>query len=137
MALQAELGAVKLFQEAAKALDKGIENIKNPFQAWDDAMARVLNDAKKAAKDVEDGLKKGGQGIQQSVAASSKELKAIVVGTSEGESFRNLLARGGDARLSSDPMKEIADSNERAADGIDELVALAEQNGFGLAAINV
>jgi len=137
MALVAELGAVKLFQEAAKALDKGIENIKNPFKAWDDAMARVLNDAKKAAKDVEDGLKKGGQGIQQSVAASSKELKAIVVGTSEGESFRNLLARGGDARLSSDPMKEIADSNERAADGIDELVALAEQNGFGLAAINV
>jgi hypothetical protein len=128
MADAAEQSAATLAAQAAKALDDGMENITNPFK---------VDDAKKAAEEVEKGLKKGGEGIQKAVAASSKELQAIVVGTSEGESFRNLLARGGDARLSGDPMKEIADSNERAADGIDDLVALAEQNGFGLAAINV
>jgi hypothetical protein len=137
MADAAEQSAATLAAQAAKALDDGMENITNPFKAWDDTMTRVVDDAKKAAEEVEKGLKKGGEGIQKAVAASSKELQAIVVGTSEGESFRNLLARGGDARLSGDPMKEIADSNERAADGIDDLVALAEQNGFGLAAINV
>jgi hypothetical protein len=137
MADAAEQSAATLAAQAAKALDDGMENITNPFKAWDDTMTRVLDDAKKAAKEVEDGMKKGGEGIQQAVAASSKELQAIVVGTSEGESFRNLLARGGDARLSGDPAKDTAENTERAADGIDDLVALAEQNGFGLAAINV
>jgi len=75
--------------------------------------------------------------IRDALAASSAELRSIVVGTSEGESFRNMLARGGDARLSGDPAKDTAENTERAADGIDDLVALAEQNGFGLAAINV
>jgi hypothetical protein len=137
MADAAEQSAATLAAQAAKALDDGMENITNPFKAWDDTMTRVLDDTKKAAKEVEDGMKKGGEGIQQAVAASSKELQAIVVGTSEGESFRNLLARGGDARLSGDPAKDTAENTERAADGIDDLVALAEQNGFGLAAINV
>jgi hypothetical protein len=137
MADAAEQSAATLAAQAAKALDDGMENITNPFKAWDDTMTRVVEDAKKAAEEVEKGLKKGGEGIQQAVAASSKELQAIVVGTSEGESFRNMLARGGDARLSGDPAKDTAENTERAADGIDDLVALAEQNGFGLAAINV
>jgi len=100
-------------------------------------MAQVRADAKKAAEEVENGLKAGGEGVRAAVAASSKDLKAVVVGTTEGESFRNLLARGGDARLSGDPAKDTAENTERAADGIEELVAFQQNNAFGLAAINV
>lgn len=137
MAQVAELNAAKLFQEAAKAQEKGMDLIQNPFRPWDDMMARVLADAKKAADELENGMKAGGVAVKKAVEASSKELRAIVVGTTEGESFRNMLARGGDARLGSDPAKDTAENTERAADGIEELVAFQEAAAFGLAAINV
>lgn len=137
MADAAEQSAAVLAEQAVTAMDDGLRNITNPFEAFDNTMAQVRADAKKAADDVENGLKAGGEGVRSAVAASSKDLKAVVVGTSEGESFRNMLARGGDARLSGDPAKDTAENTERAADGIEELVAFQEANAFGLAAINV
>lgn len=77
---------------------------------------------------------------QQPLAAvvriSSQDLNAIIAGTTEGESFRNMLARGGDARLSGDPAKDTAENTERAADELEGLREDLAMN-FGLAAINV
>jgi len=137
MADAAEQSAATLAAQAVTAMDDGLRSITNPFESFDNTMAQVRADAKKAAEEVENGLKAGGEGVRAAVAASSKDLKAVVVGTTEGESFRNLLARGGDARLSGDPAKDTAENTERAADGIEDLVALQEANAFGLAAINV
>jgi len=137
MALQAELGAVKLFQEAAKALDNGLENIGNPFKAWDETMLELMNKAKDEAAKIKKALEDGGEKVKASVAASSKELKAIVVGTSEGEAFRNALARGADPRLDGkEDAKRAADAGERTADEIEGLREDLAMN-FGLAAIQV
>jgi phage-related protein len=129
------------FSDNAESIGEAVAmGAEGPLQAF---VRRNREAAQAAAASVDEASNKLEQKridaplIRDALAASSAELRSIVVGTSEGESFRNMLARGGDARLSGDPMKEIADSNERAADGIDDLVALAEQNGFGLAAINV
>ena len=58
-----------------------------------------------------------------------------MVGSSEGESFRNSLARGGDPRLSGgDAAKATADNTERTADGIEDVAAaVREIPGFGQA----
>lgn len=63
---------------------------------------------------------------QKSVAAvvriSSQDLKAIVSGSSEAESFRNALSRGADPRLDTkDEQRRTADASERTADGVEEL----------------
>jgi hypothetical protein len=62
-------------------------------------------------------------------------LSALVVGSSGGESYRNMLARGGDPRLSgADAAKQTADNTERAADGIEDVAAaVREIPGFGQA----
>jgi hypothetical protein len=122
--------------DAEAAIQKGLDNIKNPFQAFDDAMLQGLQKAKADADKVKKALEDGGDAVKKSVAASSKELKAIVVGTAEGESFRNLLARGGDARTAKDHAADTADNTERAADEIEGLREDLAMN-FGLAAIQV
>ena len=123
-------------ENAGAAIQKGLDNIKNPFQAFDDAMLQGLQKAKEDADKVKKALEDGGDAVKKSVAASSKELKAIVVGTSEGESFRNLLARGGDARTAKDHAADTADNTERAADELEGLREDLAMN-FGLAAIQV
>lgn len=126
-----------LGKDAGAAIQNGIDNINNPFRAWDEKFLELLNKAREDAGKIKKELKEGGEDVEKSIAASSKELRAIVVGTAEGEAFRNMLARGGDARAASDAAKETADGVQRAADGIEELVALNQENLFGLAAINV
>ncbi len=71
------------------------------------------------------------------VPAASSELRALVVGSSEGESFRNSLARGGDPRLAGgDAAKATADNTERTADGVEDVAAaVREIPGFGQAQI--
>jgi hypothetical protein len=136
MADAAEQAANDLAAQAAQSIQDGLNNIQNPFQAWDDTMLQTIRDAREEAAKVEEALKKGGAAASKSLAASSKELKALVVGTSEGESFRNLLARGGDARTAKDHAAETADSTKRAADEIEGLREDMAMN-FGLAAIQV
>jgi hypothetical protein len=136
MADAAEQAANDLAAQAAQSIQDGLNNIENPFQAWDDTMLQTIRQASEEAAKVEDALKTGGAAASKSLAASSKELKALVVGTAEGESFRNLLARGGDARTAKDHNAEIADETKRTADEIEGLREDMAMN-FGLAAIQV
>jgi hypothetical protein len=136
MADAAEQAANDLAAQAAQSIQDGLNNIENPFQAWDDTMLQTIRQAREEAAKVEDALKTGGAAASKSLAASSKELKALVVGTAEGESFRNLLARGGDARTAKDYAADTADNTERAADEIEGLREDLAMN-FGLAAIQV
>ena len=125
-----------LGKDAGAAIQKGIDNINNPFRAWDEKFLELLNKAREDAGKVEEALEAGADAVAASVAASTKELKAIVVGSAEGESFRNSLARGGDARTAKDHAAETADNTGRAAD---EIEGLREDMAgiFGLAAIQV
>jgi len=137
MADAADQAAGDLAQQAAQSIQDGLNNIENPFQAWDETMLQVMNKAREEAAKVEDALKGGGEKASQAIAASSKELKAIVVGTSEGEAFRNALARGADPRLDGkEDAKRAADAGERTADEIEGLREDLAMN-FGLAAIQV
>jgi hypothetical protein len=136
MADAAEQAANDLAAQAAQSIQDGLNNIQNPFQAWDNTMLQQVRKAREEAAKVEDALKRGGDAVKKSVAASSKELKALVVGSTEGEAFRNLLARGGDARTAKDHAAETADNTERAADEIEGLREDMAMN-FGLAAIQV
>jgi hypothetical protein len=137
MAHAADQAAGDLAQQAAQSIQDGLNNIENPFQAWDETMLQVMNKAREEAAAVEDALKGGGEKASQAIAASSKELKAIVVGTSEGEAFRNALARGADPRLDGkEDAKRAADAGERTADEIEGLREDLAMN-FGLAAIQV
>lgn len=71
------------------------------------------------------------------VQVNSAALKAIVAGTSEGEAFANSLLRGADPRKSNEANHErTADATERAADGIDELASIL-QDQLALAEISV
>jgi hypothetical protein len=137
MADAADQAAGDLAQQAAQSIQEGLNNIENPLQAWDETMLQVMNDAREKAAAVEDSLKSGGEKASQAIAASSKELKAIVVGTSEGEAFRNALARGADPRLDGkEDAKRAADAGERTADEIEGLREDLAMN-YGLAAIQV
>ena len=55
------------------------------------------------------------------VELSTKALKAIVVGTSEGEAFRNAIARGQDPRTSAQTDQQIAANTSRTADALEGL----------------
>ena len=67
------------------------------------------------------------------VRISSEDLKAIVAGSAEAESFRNSLMRGADPRLdTTDEQRRTADATERTADGIREI---ARTGLIGLATI--
>jgi hypothetical protein len=121
---------------AAENFRMGVENIGNPFGAFDSELAQARADAEKAA--VKDGAAAGaqtlGNSITAAVRASSAELKAIVVGSSEGESFRNSIMRGADPRLDvKEDAKRTADNTERTADTLDELAG--NLTGFGLATL--
>jgi hypothetical protein len=62
-------------------------------------------------------------------------LKAIVVGTSEGEAFRSSLLRGADPRnAGAEEEKRTADATEETAAGVDELVSIMRDQ-FALAEI--
>lgn len=70
------------------------------------------------------------------VRINSADLKAIVVGSSDGESFRNSIMRGADPRLDvKQDAKRTADATERAADALDDIAGNFE--GVALAGINV
>lgn len=122
-------------EEAANSFAAGVQNIGSPFAAFDAEFAQAQADAQSAAAST--AASAAGQSIGSAIKAASSELKAIVVGSSEGESYRNMLARGGDPRLGGgDAAKETANNTERTADGVDELVSvMGDIPGFGQAQI--
>lgn len=120
--------------EAANSFAAGVENITNPFAAFDAGFAKAKKDAEE--KPITIFAK---EPLAKQIGASAAELKAIVSGSSEGESFRNMLARGGDPRLAGgDAAKETADNTERTADGVEDLASAVKQMpGFGQAQIAI
>lgn len=112
---------------AAGPLQEFVRKARETAQAAADAVDTAKPSAAAAAAQ---------QPLAAVVRISSQDLNAIIAGTTEGESFRNMLARGGDARLSGDPAKDTAENTERAADELEGLREDLAMN-FGLAAINV
>ena len=122
--------------EAENTFLQGAQNFENPLQNFDSRMADAQQQAAASAvKPLENAGVTAGQNIGSAIKAASSELRALVVGSSEGESFRNSLARGGDPRLSGgDAAKATADNTERTADGIEDVAAaVREIPGFGQA----
>jgi hypothetical protein len=132
-----------LFQEANSAFGSALDNFANPLQGFDQKMADAQRQAAESAvKPVEAAATVAGQiagdQITKAISASSQALKAIVVGTSEGEAFRNSIMRGADPRLEGDAQKETAENTGEMVDQLDELNgSLGGSGGFGLAAITV
>jgi hypothetical protein len=122
-------------QAAADNFGAGIQNINNPFAAFDAEFASVTSQMQQAGAAAGTSA---GQSISTQLAASTKALKAIVVGTSDGEAFRNAIMRGADPRLEGDAQNETAENTGEMVDQLDELNGnLAGSGGFGLAAITV
>ena len=126
--------AKKAADDAAAAWTNGLENITNPFAAYDAEFAKVTDEMEKAGAA---GGQAFGDVVDASLKASTQALKAIVVGTSAGEEFRNSILRGADPRLEGDKNEErTADATERTADAVEDL-ALSMGDGLGLATIVV
>lgn len=120
---------------AANNFAQGVRNMSNPFAAFDaefDSVTAQMQQAGSAAGQA------AADKIAPAIAASTQALKAIVVGTGEGEAFRNSILRGADPRLEGDAAKETADNTGEMVDQLDELNgALADSGGLGLATISV
>ncbi len=122
-------------QAAADTFATAVENIGNPFGAFDAAFAQAQADAQEAGARRSSAA--AGEAIAAAISASTKELNAVVVGSSEGEALRNSIMRGADPRLedSKKDAKRTADATERTADGIEDLAANMQGGGFGQAQI--
>lgn len=124
--------------EAEATFMKGVQNFENPLQNFNAKMAEAQQQAAASAvKPLENAGFTAGETISTAIKAASSELRALVAGSSEGESFRNSLARGGDPRLAGgDAAKATADNTERTADGVEDVAAaVREIPGFGQAQI--
>jgi hypothetical protein len=128
-------------QAAAQNFGNGIQNLSNPLAAFDAEFARVTQQMQKAGAAA--GAAAGetaGSGISAAIAASGQALKAIVVGTGEGEAFRNSIMRGADPRLEgAKDQARTADAAEQSAESLEEIEASLAGlgGGIGLATISV
>lgn len=122
-------------EAAASTFDQAVQNMSSPFAAFDREFAAAQATA--AAGSGAAAGEAAATSVASAIKAASSELNAIVVGTAAGESFRNSLARGGDARLAgNDAAKETADNTERTADGVEDLASLlGNMPGFGQAQV--
>jgi hypothetical protein len=122
-------------QAAADNFAAGVQNISDPFAAFDAEFASVTAQMQQAGGEAGAAA---GESISRQLAASTQALKAIVVGTSDGEAFRNSIMRGADPRLEGDAQKETAENTGEMVDQLDELNGnLAGSGGLGLATITV
>jgi hypothetical protein len=135
-AADAAFSEAAIYGDAADSLAaSGLQNITSPFAAFDAEFASVTAQMQQAGGEAGAAA---GESISTQLAASTKALKAIVVGTSDGEAFRNSIMRGADPRLEGDAQKETAENTGEMVDQLDELNGnLAGSGGFGLAAITV
>jgi hypothetical protein len=120
-------------QAAADNFASGVQNMSDPFAAFDAEFGSVTAQMQQAGAAAGTSA---GESISKQIAASTQALKAIVVGTSDGEAFRNSIMRGADPRLEGDAQKETAENTGEMVDQLDELNGnLAGSGGFGLATI--
>lgn len=118
---------------AAENFADGIRNMSDPYAAFDREFSSVQAQMQQAGATAGEAA---ASSIAPAIAASTQALKAIVVGTGEGEAFRNSLLRGADPRLEGDSAKETADNTAEMVDQLDELNGtLASSGGLGLATI--
>jgi hypothetical protein len=128
-------------QAAAENFADGVRNMSDPFAAFDAEFASVT--AKMQQAGAAAGAAAGetaGSGISAAIAASGQALKAIVVGTGEGEAFRNSIMRGADPRLEgAKDQARTADAAEQSAESLEEIEASLSGlgGGIGLATISV
>jgi hypothetical protein len=122
-------------QAAADNFAAGIENMRNPFAAFDREFDRVQSQMEQAGAAAGHEL---GAVAGKAIRASGQALQAMVIGTSGGEAFRNAIARGADPRLEGDAAKETAQNTADIVDELEELnAAVAADGGLGIATIVV
>lgn len=126
-----------LAEEAQSTFMRGVANLENPLQDFDRRMREAQGNATQAAMpQMQSAAQAAGESIAAAIGASTKELNAVVVGSSEGEALRNSILRGADPRLEGgNEAKRTADATERTADGIEDLAANMQGGGFGQAQI--
>ena len=105
-----EAGAV-LGQQALDLFGKGAQNFFNGLEGFDASVAASANLLTGAGADLE----KNGKAVAKAISASAAELKAIIVDSAAGETFRNDLVRGADPRLNEDHLKGIEANTDEAA----------------------
>ena len=99
---------------ARTALDVFGEAAQQLFGPLDFFNKSVADSAKLGAAAADD-LKKKGEAAAKAISASAAELKAIIVDSAAGETFRNDLVRGADPRLNEDHLKGIEANTEESA----------------------
>jgi hypothetical protein len=99
---------------ARTALDVFAEAAQQLFDPLAFFNKSVADSGKLGAAAAED-LKKGGEAAAKAIKASASELKAIIVDSAAGETFRNDLVRGADPRLNEDHLKGIEANTEESA----------------------
>ena len=105
-----EAGAV-LGQQALDLFGKGAQNFFNGLEGFDASVEASANLLTGAGADLE----KNGKAVAKAISASAAELKAIIVDSAAGETFRNDLVRGADPRLNEDHLKGIEANTEESA----------------------
>ena len=105
-----EAGAV-LGQQALDLFGQGAQNFFNGLAGFDASVEASANLLTGAGADLE----KNGKAVAKAISASAAELKAIIVDSAAGETFRNDLVRGADPRLNEDHLKGIEANTEESA----------------------
>ena len=123
---------------AAENFADGVRNMSDPFAAFDAEFDSVTAQMQQAGETAGQAVgETAGDGLSRAVKASTEALKAVVVGSSEGESFRNSILRGADPRLQGDKAaEETADNTGEMVDQLDDLNSTLS-NSFGMATIAV
>lgn len=127
---------------AAQSFQNAVGNVGSPFAAFDAELAAAQQSAQESvvAAAVMPAINAAAAVLSDAISASTKDLKAIVVGSSEGESFRNSIMRGADPRLDvKEESRRTADATEHSADKLDEIASALGPGGggFALASITV
>jgi len=99
-----------LGQQALDLFGLGAQNFFNGMAGFDKSVAASAGLLTGAGADLE----KNGKAVAKAISASAAELKAIIVDSAAGETFRNDLVRGADPRLTEDHLKGIEDNTEEA-----------------------
>ena len=125
MSAGADLG-----QTALDLFGQGAQNLFNGLAAYNASLAESANAGAAAA----DAIAVKGKEAAKAISASAAELKAIIVDSAAGETFRNDLVRGADPRLNDDHLKNIEKNTEDGAAAAEELASNFRPTGMAVMA---
>lgn len=123
VAAQGFRNADALGERAAEAFASGLEDIKKPFEIFDDAKFRMdvegvikgmIPIAGEAGQEFGKWVNKEAKNLS-SVVNQIKDLKAITVDSAAGEEFRNAILRGLDPRTAANTDRQIEENTRRGA----------------------